>query len=69
MRQKLTQKLRDETITPDEAIKLKTILEKEKEQANAANDFLAILAIIGLLSLLAAVLLDDTKKKKKKSRK
>jgi uncharacterized membrane protein (DUF373 family) len=58
--------LRDRTLTQDEAIELRKILEIEKERAISLNDVIAIGAI---LFLLGAVVLFLSENKNKKSRK
>ncbi|MGB8035206.1 MAG: hypothetical protein WCF03_15445 [Nitrososphaeraceae archaeon] len=67
-RRELTVRLQEGIITIQEAQELKGILEMERQQAEATNDFIAIFAIAGLLLLLAAILPDEGKQKKKKSR-
>ncbi|MFY9870495.1 MAG: hypothetical protein WAK17_12305 [Candidatus Nitrosopolaris sp.] len=67
-RQDLTAKLRLDSISYEEAEELRTILQKEQEQAEAANDFVAIFAILGLLALIAIILSKEPKKKKKSRR-
>ncbi len=57
-RKELTLKLDAKTITPDEAKELQNILEKELAEAQAANNILALLAILPLLGLVIAVLSD-----------
>ena len=64
-RRELTARLEEGTITIEQAEELRRILELERQQAEATNDFLAIFAIAGLLILVAAVLYDGGKKKKK----
>ncbi|MEM3714672.1 MAG: hypothetical protein QXF82_06970 [Nitrososphaeria archaeon] len=57
-RKELTLKLDAKTITPDEAKELQNILEKELAEAQAANNVLALLAILLLLGLVVAALSD-----------
>lgn len=52
-RRELTQKLYDNTITPDEAQELTKILEKEKKIAEERNEFLALVGIVLLLGMAA----------------
>jgi uncharacterized membrane protein len=63
-RRELTSRLREGTITIEEAEELRQILELEKQQAEDTNDLLAIFAIAGLLLLVAAVIYESGKKKK-----
>jgi hypothetical protein len=62
-REELTIKLRDRTITPDEAVELKNILELEKQKAITINDIFAIGAILFLLAAVASFLSDNKKRK------
>jgi uncharacterized membrane protein len=64
-RRELTARLEEGRLTIEQAEELRQILELERQQAEATNDFLAIFAIAGLLLLVAAVLYDRGKKKKK----
>ena len=52
-RRELTQKLYDNTITPNEAQELTNILEKEKKIAEERNEFLALVGIVLLLGMAA----------------
>lgn len=52
---KLLEKLRDETITRDEALLLRDILEEEKKKAEDAKDTGLILAIIPLIALVEMI--------------
>jgi len=52
-RRELTQKLYDNTITPEEAQELTKILEKEKKIAEERNEFLALVGIVFLLGMAA----------------
>lgn len=49
-------KLRNDTITRDEAIKLEQIMNAEREAAQSENNFLKGILIIGILSLIAIAL-------------
>ena len=49
-------KLRNDTITRDEAIKLEQIMNAEREVAESENNFLKGILIIGILSLIAIAL-------------
>ena len=55
----LMRKLRDGTITRDENLRLREILEEERRQAQAVGAILAVLAIGGLLLLLAVLSGED----------
>lgn len=55
-RRELTKKLRQGTLTYEEAVELNQILEKELEIAKEENDQLAIIAILLFLALLASIL-------------
>ena len=67
-REVLTFKLRDRTLSYEEAEELKRILEKEKEKAISLNDIFALLAIGFFLTAVIAFLSDLEKKSKKKKR-
>jgi hypothetical protein len=69
-REQLTFKLKDKTLTYNEALELRQILEKEREKANSLNDFMALLAIGFFLTALFAFIsdLEEKEKKKKKSK-
>jgi hypothetical protein len=58
LRRELTEKIDAGTITPDEAKILRDILNKELEEARAAGNIIAVLAILFLLGLVIAVLSD-----------
>jgi hypothetical protein len=53
-RRMLTEKLKKGTLTYEEALELNKILEKEKKIAEEQRDFLALVAILLLLGMLAA---------------
>jgi hypothetical protein len=55
----LLTKLKNETITNDEAIRLREIMNKRKQEAEQNNDFLKAILIIGILGLIAYVLSRD----------
>ncbi len=52
----LLTKLRDDTITREEAIKLNEIMVTERKEAENENDLLKVLLIIGILALIGIVL-------------
>jgi len=52
----LLEKLRNETITENEAIWLRGILTEEREQAERENNVLKVLAIIGILVLIGVII-------------
>ena len=49
----LLQKLKDETITRDEALFLQQIMNEEQQKAEDQNDILKAIVIIGILALIA----------------
>ena len=55
-RRYLTEKLKKGTITYEEAVELHNILEKEKKIAEEQRDFLALIAVVLLLGMVAAYL-------------
>ncbi len=59
----LLKRLYDGTITYEESTLLQSILEEEKRSAEASNDFIKVLIIVGVLAFLAIVLAELTKKK------
>jgi hypothetical protein len=65
-REELTFKLRDKTLSYEEALELQRILEKEREKAISLNDLMALVAIGFFTTALIAFLSDLDKKKKKK---
>ncbi|KAG2479241.1 MAG: hypothetical protein NPMRTH1_50016 [Nitrosopumilales archaeon] len=52
-RVELTEKLKTKVLNPNEADELNGILEKEKKKASTGGDFLAFLAILFLIGLVA----------------
>ena len=52
----LLDKLKNDTITREEAIALQEILNVEREKAENENDFLKAVIIIGILALVAAAI-------------
>ncbi len=58
----LLKKLYDGTITYDEIILLQSILEEEKQSAEASNDFVKVLVIVGVLVFIAIALSELNKK-------
>ena len=52
----LLEKLKNDTITREEAIYLQEILTAERNQAQQQNDFLKAIIIIGILALVAAAI-------------
>jgi hypothetical protein len=52
----LLDKLKNDTITRDEAIILQQIMSEERQKAEDQNDFLKAIIIIGILALVAAAL-------------
>jgi hypothetical protein len=52
----LLEKLKNDTITRDEAITLQQIMNEERQKAEAQNDLLKAVIIIGILALVAAAL-------------
>ena len=56
LRRELTAKLDTGSISPNEAMQLRDILNKELGEAREANDFLAFLAILFLLGLVLAII-------------
>ena len=67
-RQQLTLRLKDGSLTNDEAQQLREILEKEKIIAQETHDLIALGAIIFLLGAVIYFLSKDDEKKKKKSK-
>jgi hypothetical protein len=59
-RRELTDRLDARVITPDEARILHGILNKELQEARAAGNFLAVLAILFLIGLVIGVLASQT---------
>lgn len=53
---RLMKKLKEDTITKEEAKKLKAILEREKEEAENIGNFGLFLAILGVIALLAWII-------------
>jgi hypothetical protein len=49
----LLEKLRNDTITREEAILLQEIMNAERQRAQERNDFLRVIVIIGILALIA----------------
>jgi hypothetical protein len=52
----LLEKARNRTITQQESIELQNILQEEARNAQAVNDILGFLVIMGLLLFLAALM-------------
>jgi hypothetical protein len=70
-REELTFKLRDKTLTYNEALELEFILKKEKEKAISLNDIVALIAIGFFTTALLSFLSDlenEAKKNKKRKR-
>lgn len=61
-RQELTRKMIDESITKDEAKKLKHILELEKTKAVELKDYMSLLAIAFLMRSVNAHAVDDIRR-------
>lgn len=59
----LLKKLYEGTITYEESTILQKILEDEKRSAEASNDFVKVLIIVGVLAFIAIVLAELSKKK------
>lgn len=55
-RDELLEKAQNRTITYEESIALKSILEQEARNAQAVGDFLRFLAIMGILLFLGALI-------------
>lgn len=55
----LLTKLKNETITRDEAIRLQQIMNSKKQEAEQNSDFLKAILIIGILALIAYILSSD----------
>jgi hypothetical protein len=68
-RQELTLKLRDNTISKEEAQELRQILEREQQEAQRTKDFIALGAIFFLLGAVIAFLSESGKKTKKTKKK
>jgi len=49
----LLEKLKNDTITTEEAITLQQIMNEERQRAQEQNDFLKVIVIIGILTLIA----------------
>lgn len=60
----LLKKLYDGTITLEETNTLQRIMEDEKRSAEAVNDFVKLLIIVGVLAFIAIVLAELSKNKK-----
>ena len=55
-KQELLQKAKNRTITYEESIELRNILEQEARNAQAIGDFFKLLAIMGILIFLGALM-------------
>lgn len=60
-RKYLVEKLKTKVLTPVEADELRQLLEREKQEASEAGNFLVVLGLLLLLGLVIAYLAGDDK--------
>jgi hypothetical protein len=67
-REDLLIKFKEERISQEEAIELRNLLEREKQEAAEAGEFVVFLGIVLLLGLVIAFVSGEDKRKKKKKK-